>query len=71
MTKETLSFVLFIIHKLSSAWSISPREVYKILKKTNCIQDYIILDYDVLHTLGAEYLVTDITEYVRRKGGIV
>ena len=32
------------------------------------LDDYIIKCYDVLHTLGKEYLVEDITEFVREKG---
>ena len=32
------------------------------------LDNYIIPGYDVLHTLGKEYLVEDITEFVREKG---
>ena len=31
------------------------------------LDDYIIRCYDVLHTQGKEYLVEDITEFVREK----
>lgn len=43
-------------------------EVYEILSTTGILDDYIIKCYDVLHTLGKEYLVEDITEFVREKG---
>ncbi len=43
-------------------------EVYEILDSTGILDDYIIKCYDVLHTLGKEYLVEDITEFVREKG---
>ena len=43
-------------------------EVYDILNSTGILDDYIIKCYDVLHTLGKEYLVEDITEFVREKG---
>lgn len=39
-------------------------EVYEILDSTGILDDYIIKCYDVLHTLGKEYLVEDITEFV-------
>ncbi|MFI3284216.1 MAG: DUF3791 domain-containing protein [Erysipelotrichaceae bacterium] len=29
---------------------------------------YVIACYDTLHTLGKEYLVEDITEFVKEKG---
>ena len=31
-------------------------------------KDYIIKCYDVLHTQGKEYLVEDITDFVKEKG---
>ena len=43
-------------------------EVYEILNTTGILDDYIIKCYDVLHALGKEYLVEDITELVRKKG---
>ena len=45
--------------------------VYKILNTTGILDNYIIRCYDVLHTQGKEYLVEDITEFVREKGVLV
>ena len=42
--------------------------IQDILNSTGILDDYIIKCYDVLHTLGKEYLVEDITEFVREKG---
>ena len=50
---------------------MSPAEVYKILNSTGILDNYIIGCYDVLHTQGKEYLIEDITEFVREKGGNV
>lgn len=47
---------------------MSPQKVYSILKETKALDEYIVPFYDVLHTLGAEYLVDDITECVRERG---
>ena len=47
---------------------MSPAKVYKILNTTGILDNYIIKCYDVLHTQGKEYLVEDITDYVREKG---
>lgn len=49
----------------------SPASVYKILNTTGILDNYIIRCYDVLHTQGKEYLVEDITEFVREKGVLV
>ena len=42
--------------------------MYDILNSTGILDDYIIKCYDVLHALGKEFLVEDITEFVREKG---
>ena len=33
--------------------------------------DYIIPSYDVLHTFGKEYLMEDLTEFMKEKGVLV
>lgn len=66
--KKKLTFVVFVLHALSQHWNMTTPEVYDILNSTGILDDYIIKFYDVLHTLGKEYLVEDITEFVREKG---
>lgn len=68
LEKKELTFVVFILHVLGQHWNMTTPEVYKILNTTGILDDYIIKCYDVLHTLGKEYLVEDITEFVREKG---
>lgn len=63
-----LTFVVFILHALGQHWNMTTPEVYDILNSTGILDDYIIKCYDVLHALGKEYLVEDITEFVREKG---
>lgn len=70
-TKNELSFSIFMLYSLADKWKMSPAKVYKILNSTGILDNYIIKCYDVLHTLGKEYLVEDITEFVREKGGHV
>lgn len=38
------------------------------LNTTGILDHYIIPCYDILHTLGKEYLVEDITDFVKEKG---
>ncbi len=67
-TKKELEFSIFVIYHLSASWKKSPAEVYRILNCTSILDDYIIKCYDTLHTLGANYLVEDITDFVKEKG---
>ena len=67
-TKKELDFSIFLLYSLAEQWNMTPVAVYKILNSTGILDDYIIPCYDVLHTQGKEYLVEDITEYVREKG---
>ena len=66
--KKELEFSVFIINKLSDYLKKPVSEIYKILKDTNILEDYIIECYDVLHTLGSEYLMEDITELIKERG---
>ena len=69
MCKEReLSFSIYMLYSLADRWKKSPADVYKILNSTRILDDYIIACYDVLHTQVMEYLVEDITEYVKEKG---
>ena len=68
LEKKELTFVVFILYALGEHWKMTTPEVYEILNTTGILDDYIIKCYDVLHTLGKEYLVEDITDFVREKG---
>ena len=68
LEKKELTFVVFVLHALGQHWNMTTPEVYDILNSTGILDDYIIKFYDVLHTLGKENLVEDITEFVREKG---
>ncbi|MCD8208032.1 MAG: DUF3791 domain-containing protein [Bacteroidales bacterium] len=45
--------------------------VYAMLKQSGILYDYIVPCYDVLHTFGSDYIVEDITDYMKKKGLIV
>ena len=67
-TENELEFSTFIFYSLSDSWNTSPAEVYKVLNSSGILDGYIIEAYDVLHTLGKEYLVEDITDLVNDRG---
>ena len=57
MTNDSLEFVIYVIYRLAEAWGINPSQVYAVLNKSGALKNYLIPCYDVLHTLGGEYLV--------------
>lgn len=69
MDKKTLEFVTFCIGKLSALLKLPQQDVYKRLKDSGILYDYIIPSYDVLHTFSSRYLMEDLTDYMREKGG--
>ncbi len=68
MDNRTLEFVTYCIGQLSLLLKLPQREVYKRLKKSGILYDYIVPSYDVLHTFGSHYLMEDLTEYMKEKG---
>ena len=68
VAKEQLVFVVFLIHALSASWGKSTAETYSIFKESGVLKNYIIPCYDVLHSLGTNYLIEDITGYVEERG---
>ena len=66
--KEQLVFAVFLIHALSASWGKSTAEAYSIFKESGVLKNYIIPCYDVLHSLGTNYLIEDITGYVEERG---
>lgn len=68
MDVKVLNFTIFLIHKLANAWKVSPSRVYDMLNSSGILDNYILKCYDVLHSLGAEAMVDDISELTREKG---
>lgn len=68
MDKKTLEFVTYCISKLSQVLNLPQREVYRRLKESGILYDYIVPSYDVLHTFSSRYLMDDLTDYMKEKG---
>jgi hypothetical protein len=68
MDEKTLEFVTYCIGKLSLFLKLPQQEVYRRLKKSGILYEYIVPSYDVLHTFSSRYLLEDLTEYMREKG---
>lgn len=68
MDKENLWFITYCISKLSAILNLPQRDVYRRLLKSGILYGYIVPSYDVLHTFGSQYLMDDLTDYMREKG---
>ena len=68
MSCNNIDFVTYCIGNLSRRLNMSAVEVYRRLKQSGILLGYIIPSYDVLHSFGKEYLMEDLTEYMREKG---
>ncbi len=68
MDKNTLEFVTYCISKLADQLKLSQREVYRKLKLSGILNDYMIPSYDVLHTFGSKYLMDDLIGFMQEKG---
>lgn len=60
-SEEELSFVLFCLDGLAKKLNLPTPEIYQKSKESGLLQDYIIEKYDILHTLGKEYLLDDLS----------
>ena len=68
MNKDVFEFVVYMIHACSHKWGQSPSAVYKKLQSTECIDKYLVPHYEVLHTQGTAFVVSDIEEYLTSRG---
>lgn len=68
MNYNNIDFATYCIGNLSRRLGMTASEVYRRLKQSGILAEYIIPCYDVLHTFGKEYLMEDLTEYMREKG---
>jgi hypothetical protein len=68
MDKNILEFVTYCISCLARRLNLSKQEVYNRLKKSGILYGYIVPSYDVLHTFGTEYLMEDLTNFMKEKG---
>lgn len=63
-----MEFVTYCIAKLSALLKLPQQEVYRRLKNSGILYDYIVPSYDVLHTFSSRYLMEDLTDYMKEKG---
>lgn len=68
MNIKVLEFVTYCIGALSLKLRLPRHDVYKRLKSSGILDEYIVPCYDVLHTFGRSYIVDDLLECMKKKG---
>lgn len=64
-----LEFAIFCIENIAAKLGVSAEKVYDALtEKSDILNDYIIPEYEKLHTQGKEYIVDDIIEVMKERG---
>ena len=64
-----LEFAIFCIENIASRLHVDAQKVYVALsEQTNILNDYIIPEYEVLHTQRKDYVVDDIIDVMHERG---
>lgn len=65
---KELEFAIFCIENIALKLNVDAQKVYNALtKQTNILEEYIIPEYEVLHTQSKEYIVEDIIEIMKER----
>ncbi|MBQ6201862.1 MAG: DUF3791 domain-containing protein [Prevotella sp.] len=68
MNSNQVDFSTFCIGSVATALNMKQAEVYRRLKSSGILMDYIVGCYDVLHTFSREYIVEDIIDLMQKRG---
>ena len=64
-----LEFVIFCIENIALKLKVNAEEVYIALtEKSSILNDYIVPEYETLHTQSKEYIVDYIIEVMEERG---
>ena len=67
--KDELEFAIFCIENVAAYLGVSPRYVYdSITKQSNILNNYILPEYQALHTQSKDYIVEDIVDVMKENG---
>ena len=69
MSASALEFAVFCIESIGRRLGVDGTRVYDALaKRSNILNDYIVANYEVLHTHDREYIVDDILDIMASRG---
>jgi len=66
---QELEFVVFCIENIAMFLKEDSQVVYRMLTRdSDILNEYIVPEYEMLHTQSKEYIVNDIVELMRERG---
>lgn len=69
ISSKELEFAIFCIENIAIFLNKDARNVYKMLtEQSDILYNYIVPEYEMLHTQSKEYIVNDIIGYMKDKG---
>lgn len=69
MTAKQLEYAVFCIESTAERLGIDGRQAYRLLAvRSSMLDDYIVPNFDVLHTQSKEYVVDGIVERLKGQG---
>lgn len=67
-----LEFAVFCIENVAAKLGVDAERVYQAFtEKSNILNGYIVLEYEILHTQSREYIVDDLLDVMKERGGSV
>ncbi len=71
MTAYEMEFTVFCIENIAKKLSLPGEDVYlRLARYSNILDEYIVHNFEVLHSQSKEYIVNDIIEYMEECGVI-
>lgn len=69
MMEGKTEFVIFCIENLAVRLHENAASVYRMIaKQSRILSDYILPNYEVLHSQGKEYILDDLVEVMQEEG---
>lgn len=64
-----LEFAIFCIENVASRLNVDAQKVYVVLsEQTDILNEYIIPEYEVLHTQSKDYIVDELIDIMKERG---
>ena len=63
---KVAQFYIYCLENYASSWRMSGMRAWVLFKETGA-DEYIIKNYDLLHTQGIEYILDDIQRFINRR----
>lgn len=64
-----LEFAIFCIENVAEKLGVGAEKIYNIFtKESNILNEYVVPEYEILHTQSKEYIVEELLEVMKEKG---